>query len=712
MSNFKKLINLFITYINLLFIIRVTEKCFKINNFSYVYFTGCFLIGAFIYYFYNYLEWKRLYKMFFTLVIIFIATLLAYYYKSYIFNKIALNIKYVLELNSSIFNGKPTFFYQYKFIIGIIIPLIVILILNVVNKVFSDFIVVVNLGIMLFYWYYGYVEIIKQYTFYFVLLNIFTYSINSYIKNMKDFSIRGVKNNLSRFRPIIYVVIFSVVLSSIQNFLPKNIEGKYHSEDGIFNKMSKSKKDVENSYNLADSGYDPTDKKLGGTVVLDSREAFKVAADKSYYLRGTTKHHYDGFSWKSYEDSFKRVTFKDSIPDNLISGSQKTYITIYPTKINTSTLFSPINTININNKKGRVYSNKDKIFLSSKIVKEEYKVEFYDAFNNMSISNINDLPIINYNLTDDYKKYLQLPDNIPRRVYNLVEDITKNSSTVNDKIKDIYDFLNKNFKYSLNVSDIPEGKEFVSYFLFEEKKGYCTYFATAATVMLRMIGVPARYVEGFNMSNDKDVNGLYIVSNKNAHAWTEILVSPESDNWIIFDATPSAFDEIERNERERISEENIDNSDRNYQYNREKLEEIEEDIQDIPKTSQTNYFKYLLWIIPILFILKIFYIIIRKNKLINSNKSIPLYLYILKRLKTININVSECEGEMEYINKLEDEDLRLNLKKIVECVCKEYYGCNYQNIMSIEEKKNCYYFVENHIKEKQGFFKYYILKLF
>ncbi|MEW9094385.1 MAG: transglutaminase-like domain-containing protein [Clostridiaceae bacterium] len=585
--------------------------------------------------------------------------------------------------------------------------------MNVANKLFSDFIVIVNLGIMLFYWYYGYVEIIKQYTFYFVLLNVFTYSINSYIKNMKDFNIRGVKNRLSTFRPIIYIIIFSVVLSSIQNFLPKNIEGKYHSENGIFNKMSKNKKDVENSYNLADSGYDPTDKKLGGSIVLDSREAFKVAADKPYYLRGTTKHHYDGFSWKSYEDSFKRVTFKDSIPipDDL-NESQKTYITIYPTKINTSTLFSPINTININNKKGRVYANKDKIFLSSKVVKEEYKVEFYDTFNNNFISNIDGFPISSYNLTDNYKKYLQLPDNIPIKVYHLVEDITKDSPTMNDKIKNIYDFLNKNFKYSLNVSDIPEGKEFVSYFLFEEKKGYCTYFATAATVMLRMIGVPARYVEGFNMSYDKDANGLYIVSNKNAHAWAEILVSPESDNWIIFDPTPSAFDEIERYEREGTDEEYINNSDYNYEDNRKKAEEIEENIQEIPETSQINYFKYLLWLIPILFILKIFYMIIRKNKLINSNKSIPLYLYILKRLKTININVSQCEGEMEYINKLEDEDLRLNLKKVVECVCKEYYGCNYQNTMSIKEKRDCYYFVESYIKGKQGFFKYYILKLF
>ncbi|WP_315120988.1 transglutaminase-like domain-containing protein [uncultured Clostridium sp.] len=715
MSDFKKLINLFITYINLLFIIRVTEKCFKINNFSYVYFTACFFTGAFIYHFYNSLRWKRIYKTFFTLAIIFIGTLLFYHYKIYILNKIALNIKYILELNDSIFNGKVTFFHQYKFIIGIIIPLIVILVLNVANKLFSDFIVIVNLEIMLFYWYYGYVEIIKQYTFYFVLLNIFTWSINSYISNIKSFNIRSVKNRLSIFRPIIYIMIFSILLSSIQSFLPKNIEGKYYSENGIFNGTLKSKKDLENSYNIADSGYDPTDKKLGGAVVLDSREAFKVASDKPYYLRGITKQYYDGFSWKTYEDSFKKVNFKNSvsIPDNL-NESQKVYITIYPTKINTSTLFAPINTISVNNKKSDVYVNKDKIFLSSKIIKNEYKVEFYDSFNNNSVLNINELPTIKYNnLSEDYKEYLQLPDNIPRRVYDLVEDITKDSSTVNGKIKNIYDFLHKNFKYSLNVSDVPEGKEFVSYFLFEEKEGYCTYFATAATVMLRMIGVPARYVEGFNMSYDKDVNGLYIVSNKNAHAWAEILVSPELDSWTIFDATPQAFDEIERHERERIYEENVNNGNYNKdnKNNIEKVEESEDNIEYTPKTSQINYLKYLPWVISMLFIIRICYIIIKKNKLIRSNKSIPLYLYILKRLKTININMNQCEGEMECLNRLEDEGLRLNLKKIVECVCEEHYGCNYRNTMSIEEKKYCYYFVENYIKEKQGLFKYYILKL-
>lgn len=697
MNSFKNYISLLVTYVNMLFIMRVTEKCFKIKNFSYIYFSICFGVGALIYYLFAYLPWKKIYKILLGLILIFIVSLIIYYNKQYVAKLIALNIQYILMLNDSIFNGEITFFYQYKFIITIVIPLSSLLILKIGNELFSDFIIAFNLAIMLFYWYYGYVEIVKGYTFYFVLINTCTYSIHSYIDNLKK--------GINTLRPIVYILLFSIVLSAVQSFLPKDIEGKYYSEDGIINKISRSNIDQEDSYNLSSSGYNPTDKKLGGPVQLDSREALKVASDKPYYLRGVAKDYYDGFSWKISEDSFKRVSNKNPIPvPNIVNESQKTYITIYPTKINTSTLFSPLNTMNIYKKSGGLYFNKDKVFLSSKVMKNEYRVEFYDSL-------YSSVDYINHTESGKYDSYLQLPPNIPKRVYDLVEEITKGSIDRKDKIKDIYNYLNTTFKYSLDVSEMPEGVEFLDHFLFTEKEGYCTYFATAATIMLRMINIPSRYVEGFNMSYDKDVNGLYIVSNKNAHAWSEILIDEDLDAWAILDATPSAFEEIERIEREEVERNKEDDSIESNKDNRQELEDGGGVIETNHKSVLRFNHKYSFVLLVLVFILRVLYIIFRKNKLIKCKKLIPLYIYALKRLKDINIRIQPHEGEMEFVNNIEDEILKLKMKEMVSQVFEEYYSPTKLD-KKIENKKDYYYFIERYIKEKRGIWKYYIYRIF
>ena len=67
------------------------------------------------------------------------------------------------------------------------------------------------------------------------------------------------------------------------------------------------------------------------------------------------------------------------------------------------------------------------------------------------------------------------------------------------------------------------------------RKGYCTYFASAMTVLCRLNGLPARYVEGYLA--EPDSTGKTILSGMNAHAWTEVYF--QGFGWLTFDATPS-----------------------------------------------------------------------------------------------------------------------------------------------------------------------------
>lgn len=111
-------------------------------------------------------------------------------------------------------------------------------------------------------------------------------------------------------------------------------------------------------------------------------------------------------------------------------------------------------------------------------------------------------------------------------------------------MKFLYDHAN----YSLNPGKTPEDKDFVDYFLYENKKGYCTYFATAANIYLRLCGVPTRYVEGYKItSNDirskehlTKLNGQDAykinVTDEKAHAWIEVYMS--GLGWVPFDVTP------------------------------------------------------------------------------------------------------------------------------------------------------------------------------
>lgn len=105
-----------------------------------------------------------------------------------------------------------------------------------------------------------------------------------------------------------------------------------------------------------------------------------------------------------------------------------------------------------------------------------------------------------------YRVYTQLPE---KGVERIIEDfapmrVDKEYDSVIEKITYVRDYLKENVDYSLEPGKTPWNKDFVEYFLYENKKGYCAHFASAATVMLRAMGVPCRYVEGYAVSS-KDV---------------------------------------------------------------------------------------------------------------------------------------------------------------------------------------------------------------
>jgi hypothetical protein len=134
--------------------------------------------------------------------------------------------------------------------------------------------------------------------------------------------------------------------------------------------------------------------------------------------------------------------------------------------------------------------------------------------------------------------YLQLPELDPR-IRDLARKITAASPTPYDKAAAMESYLQTRYAYSLDLSGAP-GENPLSYFLFERRAGHCEYFAAAMTVMLRSLGIPARYVNGFLPGEYNDVGEDYIVRASDAHSWVEVYF-PEY-GWITFDPTPPSLD--------------------------------------------------------------------------------------------------------------------------------------------------------------------------
>ena len=128
-------------------------------------------------------------------------------------------------------------------------------------------------------------------------------------------------------------------------------------------------------------------------------------------------------------------------------------------------------------------------------------------------------------------EYLTVPDSVVK-----LREYMKNVRVdgVEDAILYVRETLDELADYSLNPGRISGGQDFVDSFLFEKQAGYCMHFASAGTIMFRLLGIPARYVEGFYV--DPTASDEQEITEENAHAWTEIYL--RNFGWIPIEVTP------------------------------------------------------------------------------------------------------------------------------------------------------------------------------
>jgi transglutaminase-like putative cysteine protease len=96
-------------------------------------------------------------------------------------------------------------------------------------------------------------------------------------------------------------------------------------------------------------------------------------------------------------------------------------------------------------------------------------------------------------------------------------------------------FLQSNYTYDEHV---PLTRYPLESFLFEQHRGYCEQFSGAMTLMLRMVGIPARVGVGFQPGGYDSATGTWQVRALDAHAWVEVFFT--GIGWVSFDPTPAA----------------------------------------------------------------------------------------------------------------------------------------------------------------------------
>src|SRR5713101_3482819 len=133
--------------------------------------------------------------------------------------------------------------------------------------------------------------------------------------------------------------------------------------------------------------------------------------------------------------------------------------------------------------------------------------------------------------------YLQTPTDLPSSVRNTAVQWTRGTTNVYDAMKELQAHLSDptQFTYSVENQPVPDNMDAVAW-LLQTHKGYCTYYASAMTIMARLLGIPARIVNGFSQGHYDSQHKVWVVNGSDAHSWVQVYFP--TFGWINFDPTP------------------------------------------------------------------------------------------------------------------------------------------------------------------------------
>lgn len=259
--------------------------------------------------------------------------------------------------------------------------------------------------------------------------------------------------------------------------------------------------------------------------------------DGQLYLRGGSLCSYDGVSWSEAGQS-------SSLIDDLLPYDGKFFpdsVTSYSVSIHEvahhSVAYLPYYALEIPSLMTPVSDS----YVENSAALQDYEVRFCVPDTDLS-SAIDLFGSGDKKTYADYAHlaYTQLPLHTRDAMRQMNGDVLGASSitmdsTIIEVANAVANFYQTNGEYTLTPETMPEGEDFAVWFTESSMKGYCMHYATAATVMLRAMGIPARYVTGYSVA--AKAGEIVSVTGLHAHAWVEYYI--DGFGWVPLEVTPA-----------------------------------------------------------------------------------------------------------------------------------------------------------------------------
>lgn len=366
------------------------------------------------------------------------------------------------------------------------------------------------------------------------------------------------KINLFQVMPLaaLVVILSMLLLPSGQTTIPPLYNAAMNLKQTISDYLFFT--EPRNVFTLGSYGYYPMGNgRLGGEAAPSEYPVMMVKTDRRTLLRAVVKDEYTGRSWRDTSSGkrylyvsprwakLRESVFLEKMPEEAVRAASALLdehaVTVQMQNAAASTIFTPVflRGFSAQNDMVGYFNDASELF----ITRDLRQADRYTVFAPLLEGGDGALgPLIEAapKGNDGYYQaalnaYTGLPDHLEQKVYEDLNNIIASAGTPYERACAIMRHLQRYYRYSLKPETPPENQDFVTYFLYVGKEGYCTYFASAMTVLCRMAGLPARYVEGFLATPSSD--GFAYVTGLDAHAWTEVYF--EGFGWVPFDATPA-----------------------------------------------------------------------------------------------------------------------------------------------------------------------------
>lgn len=429
-----------------------------------------------------------------------------------------------------------------------------------------------------------------------VMISLLMFMINNYLKRVEQ---KQLTIDLAQWfqRVLVPLVLAMIAIGVLAYFAPKSepvwpdpVPFITSTADGIsFGNRGETRR----------VGYGEDDSQLGGSFQMDDTPIFHAETSLDHYWRIESKDYYTGHGWEQeqalnfqpyYEGSLQLVTPNSEQP---LSEATVQYLE----EINFNRLVYPYGLYEV------THSDHDYFVFDQ----ETGQIEPENTGQSLRTAPIEMSYIYPDFSTDQLRQadgaiwgeiaatYLQLPDQLPDRVIELAEEIVADQSTRYDQAVAIESYFDQgDFTYQTSGIPVPdETEDYVDQFLFETQAGYCDNFSTSMVVMLRAVGIPARWVKGFtsgeqieDLSTDDEELYRYEITNGNAHSWVEAYF-PEY-GWVPFEPTIGFSGNDMLYEETDDSIEDLEDELEDQELDQEDMTEEADQEADLPETDEVE----------------------------------------------------------------------------------------------------------------------------